>query len=127
MLLKSLPGLLVICLAACSSPSSVEPNSKNPAHCVAAFNYAAYWFGQGKKDERRITQMKVRAFFELDKIKSSGDLAIAKQQSTALTKRYGRNLKVMTNLLGDCIRIQNEDSNFTLAKDQLWARARNLQ
>ena len=125
--LKSLLGSLAIGLAACSAPSSGEPNSKNAAHCVAAFNYAAYWYAQGNKDERGIIEMKARALFELDKIKASGNLDISKQESIDLTKRYDRDGKRMTILLSDCIKVQNENGRFRLAIDRLLERAQGSE
>ena len=75
-----------LALAACGQAVAVTPDSKNPAHCLAAFNYANYWFKVGHSpDDARA--MMARGIFELNKIKATGgSVAVAKDEATELTK-----------------------------------------
>jgi len=72
-------------LAGCSKEAAAVPDSNNPAHCLAAFNYDAYWFKVGNQPEK-VAEYLARGFYVLEKVKSAGGsqaqvLAEAKQFS----------------------------------------------
>jgi len=50
MLFRFLSSCTVVALVACNSAPSSQPSADNAAHCVAAFNYAGYWYAQGNRD-----------------------------------------------------------------------------
>jgi hypothetical protein len=127
MLFKFLPAFTVVALAACNSTSSSQPSGENAAHCVAAFNYAGYWYSQGNKDERGMVEMKARSLFEMDNLAKSGRIEMAKHESSKITRRYGKDGKMMVRLLADCITKQNGSAAFAVEKDRLWDRAKTLK
>ena len=117
----------VVALAACGQAVAVTPDSKNPAHCVAAFNYGAYWFNVGKRPDKA-TAMVARAMFEMNKIKSKGgSLADAKAEGMALTKAYADNAKEMDALFIACGSAQDADVQFKAQLPTLLAAARKAK
>lgn len=123
MLVRFLTSCTVVALVACNSARSSQPSAENAAHCVAAFNYAGYWYAQGNRDERGIIEMKARSLFEMDNLTKSGRIEIAKHESSELTKQYGKDRQVMSRLLADCITKQNGRADFLAERDRLWQRA----
>jgi len=61
----------VIGLASCSNARTAAPDSNNPAHCLAAFNYNAYWFKVGNRPEE-VAEYLARGIYVLEKVKSKG-------------------------------------------------------
>ena len=125
-------GLIVaatlVSLAACGKADAIVPDSGNPAHCVAAFNYANYWMRVGKSPERA-TAMLARAMYEIDKIKSNGgSVEDAKAEGMALTKAYAEDTKKMDALFIACGKAQDADPQFRarLAKFLAAARAAEI-
>ena len=97
---------------ACSPASAVLPDSGNPAHCIAAFHYAAYAFKTGGQPNRA-TPMVVRAIFEMEKLKASGTSeAAAREESTKLTKAYANDHEAMMALVRACGAAQDNDPKY---------------
>ena len=118
---------VVVALAACGRAGAVTPDSKNPAHCIAAFNYGAYWFKVGKRPEK-VTAMVARGMFEMNKIKANGgSVADAKAQGTALTKAYADDAKAMDALFIACGSAQDADAQFKAQLPILLAQARKAE
>ena len=117
----------VIALVACGRARAETPDSKNPAHCIAALNYGAYWFNVGKRPDK-VTAMVARGIFEMNKIKASGgSVADAKAEGMALTKAYADNEKEMDALLVACGSAQDADTQFKAQQPTLLAAARKAQ
>lgn len=102
----------VTALTACSQAAAVVPDSRNPAHCIAAFHYYAYWMNKGDQP-RKATGMMARAIFEMNKIKAvGGSVAAAKAEGIALTKAYAANERQMDALFLACGSAQDADPKF---------------
>jgi hypothetical protein len=115
-------------LAACARASAAFPDSHNPAHCYAAFNYAAYWMGRGDKYPEKVTQMWARAIFEAKKAQSTGESTKALyDEAAALTKANAKDLDGMDALVVDCMNAQNSDPIFRGAWPRLMQAARKAQ
>ena len=115
---------LAVCalLSGCSAAHSAMPDSNNPAHCIAAFNYGAYWFKVGHRD-RGVRNMRVRGAYEMEKLKAAGrSLDDAFAEGKALTQRYVRDEKVMDRLFKECGEAQDADPNFREAQPRLVAQ-----
>ena len=114
----------IIGLTGCGTAGAVVPDSGNPAHCVAAFNYANYWFKVGKQPERA-TAMVARAMYEIDNIREQGgSVADAKNEGMALTKAYAKDAKQMDSLSLACGKAQDADPQFSSRLPKLLAAAR---
>ena len=79
-----------IALAGCSNATAAGADSDNPAHCLAAFNYDAYWFKVDNQPEK-VAEYIARGLYVLEKVKSGGGsqaevLAEAKQFSVGHVK-----------------------------------------
>jgi len=116
-----------LALAASGQAVAVTPDSKNPAHCLAAFNYANYWFKVGHSpDDARA--MMARGIFELNKIKATGgSVAVAKDEATELTKAHADNEKQMDALFVACGSAQDADPQFKAQLPALLAEARKAE
>jgi hypothetical protein len=109
-------AIVASAVAACGQAAAVVPDSRNPAHCIAAFNYAAYWFNKGNRPEK-VTGMMARGIFEANKINASGgSLAKAEAEGKALTQAYAKDAEKMDALFLACGSAQDADPQF---KDQL--------
>jgi hypothetical protein len=126
------PLLLVLApavLAACAPAAAAAPDSTDPAHCIAAFNYAAFWLKQNERaGPERVTDMVARAIYELDKIKAAGgSVADAHERGRALTVRYAADPKAMDALFLACGRAQDGDPRFRERRPALIEAARAAQ
>jgi hypothetical protein len=118
---------VIMALAACSPAAAVAPDSQNPAHCIAAFNYGAYWFKVGKRPEK-VTAMVARGIFEMNKIKASGgSVADARAEGEALTKAYANDQNQMDALFVACGSAQDADAQFKAQLPSLLVSAREAQ
>lgn len=63
--------MAAVALGGCGSATAATPDSKNPAHCVAAFGYAAHLFTKGNQ-RSLATKMMSRAETELQKASQAG-------------------------------------------------------
>jgi hypothetical protein len=114
-----------LALVACAKASAAEPDSNNPAHCIAAMNFSSYWLAKGNKYPDKVVEVRARSLFEVQKIKSAGrSLATAHAESAALTKAYGNNLEAMNALFLDCGLAQDRDPRFKAQMPTLIALVR---
>src|SRR3954452_5975108 len=108
-------------VSACSPAYSSALDSKNPAHCIAAFNYGAYWFKIGH-DDRRVRNMYVRGAYEMEKWKATGrDPKEALVEGKNLTRRYVRDPGAMMQLFQQCGSAQDADPEFREAQPRIIA------
>lgn len=113
-------------LAGCSKAFAAQPDSRNPAHCIAAMNFSAYWLGRGNKYPDQVAEVRARWLFEGQKIKASGrSVDAAKAESAALTRAYGNNLEKMNALGAACAKAEDQDPRFQAEKATLIATVRN--
>jgi hypothetical protein len=113
-------------LAGCAKASAAEPDSRNPAHCIAAMNFSAFWLGKNNKYPEKVTEVRARALFEAQKIKASGgSMEAAKAESDALTRAFGNDLEKMNALSLACGVAQDRDPRFKAEIPALIATVRN--
>jgi len=113
--------LAALSLTGCSPASASEPDSHNPAHCIAAFNYANHWLQMGHKTDL-VRQGMARSLFEAQKLRSSGrSLAAAHAESAAVTKAYGNDSEKMFALAQGCIDAESADKQFNAEYQHLLA------
>ena len=108
-------------LSACSAAHSATPDSRNPANCIAAFNYGAYWF-KLDHNERGVRNMRVRGSYEMAKWKADGrskDEAIS--EAKKITELYAKNDAAMDALFKACGSAQDSDPNFARAQVEIIA------
>lgn len=110
-----------VLLVGCGKASASPPDSPNPVHCFAAFNYAAYWFKVGKEPTRE-TEMLARAQYELDRAKRAG-IRDPLSEAKDLIRAHGKNDKEMDSLFLGCSKAQNLDDNFRAELPKLMVRA----
>lgn len=113
-------------LAGCGNTPAASANSNNPAHCLAAFNYNAYWFKIGNQPEK-VAEYIARGLYVLEKAKSAGAsqthvLSEAKQFSV----RHVKDSKVMDAVGLACGKTQANDAQFRAEFADLVEKARPL-
>jgi hypothetical protein len=121
------PFVIAVTLIAesCGPTAAVGPDSHNPAHCIAAFNNAAYWFKIGQRPQK-VTAMLARGAFEMEKVKAAGGSASAAiAEAKALTKAYAEDQKQMDALFLECGSAQDGDPHFRQELPHLLARVRS--
>ena len=111
-------------LASCSYANAETPDSNNPAHCLAAFNYDAYWFKVGK-DHEKVAYYLAQGAYVLERAQASGAsqsevIQGAKRFSTA----YVKNGKEMDALSIECGKKLAYDARFRAELPSLIGRAR---
>jgi hypothetical protein len=113
-------------LAACGNAGAAAPDSNNPAHCIAAMNFGAYWLSKNSNHAEMVIEARARALFEAQKIKAAGrSLKAAKTEGAELTKTYGNDFEKMNALGLACSRAEDGDARFMEAKPTLIAKVRN--
>jgi hypothetical protein len=91
---------------------------------MAAFNYEAYWFNVGHRQDL-VVAMVARGIFEMEKVKSSGgSAATALAEGKSLTQAYVQDHKKMDALFAACGSAQDADPRFHAEHADLLARAR---
>jgi hypothetical protein len=121
---RFLAATALLVLSACSSATATPPDGHNPAHCIAAFNNAAYWFNVGQRQDL-VVAMVARGIFEMEKVKSSGgSAATALAEAKSLTQAYGQDQKKMDALFVACGSAEDADPRFREEHADLLARAR---
>ena len=113
-------------LAGCSNATAASADSNIPAHCLAAFNYNAYWFKLGNQPEK-VAEYIARGLYVLEKSKSAGAsqaevLSEAKQFSVG----HAKDSKVMDALGLACGKAQANDAQFRTEFADLIEKARPL-
>jgi hypothetical protein len=117
-------------VSACGKAQAIAPDSTNPAHCIAAFHWGAYWFSvttpKHTPNREKIAEMVAHARYELNKIKASGaSVEAAKKQGEELTKAYAKEGKKLDELMLDCSIAQANDPEFRKQWQSLLASARS--
>jgi len=113
--------------SSCNRAAANAPDGNNPAHCIAAFNYAAYWFKVGHRPEKIIAMM-ARGAFEIEKVKARGaSPAAALTEAKTFTQKYVKDQKTMDALFVACGSAQDADLHFREELPALLARVRSAQ
>ena len=117
---------LSIGLAACGNAAASSPDGSNPAHCLAAFHYDAYWFKVDNQPDK-VAEYIARELYVLEKVKSHGGsqasvLAEAKQFSLENVK----DSKLMDALGLECGMSLAADARFRAEFAGLIEKARPL-
>lgn len=113
-------------LAACGEATVASPDSNNPAHCLAAFDYDAYWF-KVDNQPKKVAEYIARGLYVMQKVKSSGGsqaqvLAEAKQFSVG----HAKDSKQMDALGLECGKALAGDAGFQAEFADLIEKARPL-
>ena len=113
-----------VSLVGCRNATAASPD--NPAHCLAAFNYAAYWFKVGNEPDK-VAQELAHGLYVIEKVKSDGGsgsdvVAEAKRFSVAHVK----NSKEMGALYLACGKALAYDPQFRAEYSELLAKARPM-
>jgi len=99
-------------LASCSGAVAATPDSNNPAHCLAAFNYDAYWFRVGHEPEK-VAEYLARGLYLLAKVKSAGGSpASVLAESKQFSREHVKNDKEMDALSLACGMALAHDAQF---------------
>lgn len=107
---RAITTSIMLLASACGSASSQQPDSSNPAHCVAAFAYGrGLALGGKRRDLDLAVQSTARALFEGKKMKASGTFTSGRREGAAFFDTYGRNGQVMMPLLVECAKRQDAD------------------
>jgi hypothetical protein len=113
-------------LAGCGKAVATDPDSRNPAHCYAALNFANYWLRKGGQHSDKVAEGEARMLFEMNKFRSSGrsgDDFFA--DGKAFTESYGNDRNRMNALLLDCLKAEEADPEFLREYANLLALARS--
>lgn len=106
-----------VLVGGCGKAQALVPDPTNPAHCIAAFNWGAYWFNLSSPEHvperQKVAEMLAHARYELDKVKASGgSVEGARKQGAELTKLYADDGDKLTLLMRDCSLAQANDPEF---------------
>jgi hypothetical protein len=71
-----------VCLSGCGKAAAAVPDSRNPAHCIAAYAYGEYKF-KSVNNTKELTELMARSAFELRKAVASG-----KSQSDVISEAH---------------------------------------
>jgi hypothetical protein len=111
----------------CSRAAANTPDRHNPAHRIAAFNNAAYWFKVGHRPEKIIAMM-ARGAFEMQKVKARNvSPAAVLTEAKTFTQTYVKDQKTMDALFVACGSAQDADPHFREELPALLARVRSAQ
>ncbi|GAA3901918.1 hypothetical protein GCM10022276_20820 [Sphingomonas limnosediminicola] len=117
---------VLVTAAGCNNARAASPDSSNPAHCIAAMNFEAYWLSKNPKHADSLAEVRARSLFEAQKIKASGaSLKAAAAEGAALTKAYANDADKMNALALACLRAEDSDARFQQEKQTLIETVRN--
>lgn len=123
-------GACLLLLSACGRAIAERANSHNPAHCLAAYNYAHLIYRRGPNPDRAAAlNMNARTTFESLKLDKAGDYPVALSQAGDFARKHGADQQMMMDLLAKCEADQDADPEYRIAlKDgSLLATARRLE
>lgn len=106
-------ALITVALPACGSARAEKPDSQNPAHCFAAFQYGrAIMLGHEKPEVYGAIVSTARAMYEMRQIKGSEAQRLGKSTGEALLSDYADQPDTLEQLLRDCYKKQDADPAF---------------
>ena len=120
-------GVLVITgaclfLTGCGSAAASEPDSRNPAHCIAPGDEIARL---ERPHPEWTEQYRAAMVYEMEKLKKSGrSVEDAKAEGVAFTKAYWKDSRMPSFVL-ECVRAQARDPNFKAELPRLMEIARH--
>jgi len=116
----------MIGLAGCSNATAASPDSNNPAHCLAAFDYNAHWFKVGNQPEK-VAEYLARGLYVLEKVKSEGgSQAHVLSEAKEFSAGHVKDSKQMDALGLACGKALAEDARFRAEFAALIQKARPL-
>jgi hypothetical protein len=100
-------------LSGCGKAVAAAPDSRNPAHCIAALSMAQAWNDADKSSRHPEYSAQYRAIaqYEVDKIrKSGGSVHDTIEESVAFNHAYAKDPRVVDVLMG-CMKNAAKDPN----------------
>jgi hypothetical protein len=100
-------------LSGCGKAVAAAPDSRNPAHCIAALTMAQAWNDADKSSRHPeySAQYKAIAAYEVEKIRrSGGSVDDTIEEAVAFNHAYHKDPRVV-DLLVNCLKIAAEDPN----------------
>jgi hypothetical protein len=97
----------VMLAGGCGQAKALVPDPTNPAHCVAAFHWGAYWFNLSSSKHapqpQKVAEMLAHARYEVAKIEASGGSEMAaRKEGEELTRQYANEGDKLSLLMRDC-------------------------
>lgn len=111
-------GLVLVIMAsmaigACGKAEAIAPDHTNPAHCIAAFHYGAYWLSHKESYRPKVAVEIAKSIYEMNRIKAAGQsVERAKAESERVTKAYAENNEAMDDLYNGCSNALQGDAEF---------------
>ena len=101
-----------IVLAGCGNSTVASPDSNNPAHCLAAFNYYAYWFKVGH-EPGKVAEELARGMYVMEQVKAAGiSPSEVLAEGKEFTQMHVKNSNEMDALYAACAKSQAYDPRF---------------
>ena len=108
-----LVAMASIALGACGKADALAPDPANPAHCIAAFNYGAYWLSHKESYRPKVAVEIAKGIYEMSKVKASGQsVDAAKAESVRITESYSSDPDAMDELYNACSNALQDDEEF---------------
>jgi hypothetical protein len=120
-----LPMTAAAVTTGCSAAQKIVPDSRNPAHCAAAFTYGFTWLQRGHHLRAQLS-LAARAYYEVDKLNRQNRGASGRSEGEALIRQYAKDDKVMDGLLRACSDAQDKDPDFQARQTQFMRIARHF-
>jgi len=123
-------SVCLLLLGACGRATAELADSNNPAHCLAAYNYAHLIFRRGPHpDKAAALSMNARTTFESLRLDKAGEYPVALSQAGDFARKHRADEQMMMDLLAKCEADQDADPAYRAAlKDgSLLAAARRLE
>ena len=113
--MRSVLGVVVLAVAltGCGEARAAEPDSNNPAHCIAAFTYQSVLWKKVGNHPEQVQEGLARSLFESRKWTNSGRSQSERRAvMMAMLKAYGNNPEAMNALAARCLAAEDTDPCF---------------
>lgn len=104
--------MALVAITACTKAQVGKPDSSNPAHCIAAFNWGRSLELRGQPNMHGALSSTAREVYYALALKKAGVHDGGQAAATAFTLKYGADRGVMMSLLKDCGYKQDADPVF---------------
>jgi hypothetical protein len=109
-------------LTSCSEAGAGQLDSRNPAHCIAAFNYQIFLWKKVGNHPEQVREALVRSMFEDGKWKASNRSSSERRaEVSAATRAYANKPQAMNALASACLTAEEADPDFHLQRPQIIA------
>ena len=123
----SVIAMAAFSVGACGQAGATAPDHNNPAHCIAAYNYGAFWLSQDASSQPKVAAEIAKGIYEMNKIKASGASVDAAQlESERLSKAYAKDSTAMDALYQDCTEALRADAEFRRQFQTLLQQAKSV-